>query len=312
MIRHRTKVGLGALGAVSLLLAALITSPVAAAPPAHRPAQSDVPAPRDASFCKLITDLDSLPPEILAELFAEGYAEVRDTLAKCQRGTIPPSPPMKLKKPKVPRVAVPSAFWAYIRYSHTDVSFKTIPLADPEICTRFVNGDSLTLSSSSPGFVIVGGAIGEIPVTSTYNDVQRSDPTGCETPQPSKDGLYPGIMSVRLMSTDRLEIGPSLSCAGYFPLPNVGLPCEMLGLSETLPQSIVLSAKVQKDLKNPRKGVVKILLSGSGSGDATSPDPRTCTSWGDGDPSYGCGWVSAWAAQLILVRAEPLDLPVFS
>ena len=311
MIRHRMKVGLGALGVVGLLFAALMTSPVAAAPLAHQSAQSDVPAPRDASWCKLITDLDSLPPEILADLFATGYAEVRDTLAKCQLGTIPPTPPLKLKKPKVPRVAVPSAFWAYIRYSHTDVSFKTIPLSDPEICTRFVNGNSLTLSSSSPGFVIVGGAIGEIPVTSTFNDVQRSDPTGCETPPESKDGIYPGLISVRLMSTNRLEIGSSLSCAGYFPLPNVGLPCDMLHLSETLPQSIALNAKVQKDLKNPRKGVIKILLSGSGAGDANSPDPRTCTSWGDGDPSYGCGWVSAWAAQLILVRAEPLDLPVF-
>lgn len=307
-VRLRSQVVLVAVA--GLIVSTLMAQPGAAVPEDDQPIANTF-APRDTSDCRLVEGLETVPPDLVAELFATGYAEVRQLLAKCQEGSIPPSPPIKLKKPKVPRALVPTAFWAYIRYTHTDVSYRSIPLDDPEICSKFVNGSSITTSSAEPGFVVIGGAIGEIPVTSTVNDLQRTYPTGCERTSESMDGIYPGLMSVTFLDPGRLELGSSIGCNGYFPVPKSVAACRSLSLAQTVPNIIRLPKSIQSEIRNPRKGIIKIPLSGGAGGDAYSKDPGTCSSWGDGDPAYACVWVSAWSAQLTLVRAEPLDVPVF-
>ena len=297
--RRRAVRGLAALGVAVVALAMLGPQPVAAT--------SDT---RDASDCQLIRDLDSVTPSLLAELFDTGYAEVRSVLAECLKGSLPSTPPLKLKKPKVPKMASPPAFWAYLRYAHADMSFRTIPLDDPEICSKFLDGNTLTVTSASPGFVVVGEEYGEAPVTSTLNDLERAWPPGCDTPPESRDGVYPGYVTITMKSAKRLEVGTSVQCGGYLPMPSAPLPCDLLPLSETLTQDVALSPKLQRDLTNPRTGIIRIPLSGGGGGDTNSNDPRTCTNWGDGDTEYSCGWASSWAAQLILVRADIFDRPV--
>ena len=307
MIRRSRLLAAGLAGGTMVAL----TIPSASAEPVKETSSPTISA-RDISACDLITGLDSLTPDLLSELFARGYAELRELLAECQKGTIPPKAPKKLKKPKVPRIAVPRAFWAYVTYTHMDLSHRTIPLDDPEICSKFVNGSTMFVTTSTAGFVVEGGGVGEVPVTAQYNEINRLDPAGCETPDPSKDGVYPGYFTVRLNSLKEIELDSMLGCGGYFPMPSAPRPCELLSLSETLPSKVKVSKKLQRDLANPRKGVIKIPISGGGGGDANSRDPRTCMSWGDGDTSYSCAWASSWAAQIILVRAEPLDLPVFT
>lgn len=289
-----------ALAAAVVSLALLGAHPVAA-----------MPAPRDASDCDSIQDLDSVSPEFLAELFGTGLAEAQTILEECLKGSTPSSPPLKLKKPKIPK-ASPPAFWAYVRYAHVDMSFKTIPLDDPEICSKFLVGNSLVVRSATPGFVVVGEEYGELPVTSALNEAERSWPSGCEAPPEPRDGAYSGYFTMSMESARRLELGSSVGCYGYLPMPPASLPCTPLSLSETLPQYVALSPGVQRDLRNPRKGIIRINLSGGGAGNAGSEDPRTCTNWGDGDADYTCGWASSWRVQLILVRADIFDRPITS
>lgn len=152
------------------------------------------------------------------------------------------------------------------------------------------------MTSATPGFVVIGEGYSELPVTSTLNDGDRSWPAGCETDPVFRDGVYPGYFIMSMKSAKGLELGTMVQCAGYLPVPPAPRPCELLPLSETVPQYVALSPKIQRDLMNPRKGIIRIPLSGGGGGDTDSSDPRVCRSWGDGDSDYSCTWASSWAA----------------
>ena len=233
--------------------------------------------------------------DIAPSYFLQTYTQIRSEVNACQKKALIPVKKLSIKKPKKPKAAGMPAFWVYVTGAQASGQHWSIPLTDPEICTRELTTQGYSLYSQRAVGVLIGpqsssGVGMGVGVVAKASVIDRAWGTGTD------------CVRVEEARTTDVSVELDFSTAGIGLRAITGEGVTMYGD----PSFFAFSDAQRKLITNPNKGVLTFTISDSGGGDIDSPG--TCEGFGDGDRSYSCHWAAARSLTVVLVRAEPLDL----